>query len=282
MNFSSSAKATISSNLRVISRLAHAQDGAGEEGVLAAGELRVEAGADLEKATDASVDFGPAGGGAGDAREDLEQGGFAGAVAADEAEDFAFADVERDVFEGPEGFLLGAAKGLQRGTHEFFQGVAQAGGDLRAAAVVFASDSAWITESSCLRGGRPTLTNRGWGTQRKDEDPPSKTRVWAPSEDPPLHTKGGAPRGRTNPRSKTGSGAPRKPNIKKELDAVGNGALHALEEEQTAKEDEQDGSGAGEELRAGGLAVAGEGPAEAFDYSGHRVEAVEPTVTRWD
>src|SRR5271156_2932024 len=62
------------------------------------------------------------------------------------------------------------------------------------------------------------------------------------------------------------------------LDAVGNGALHALKEEQAAEKDDQDGNGAGSELRARGLAMAGEGPAEAVDDAGHGIEAVEPAV----
>src|SRR6185437_15388954 len=53
---------------------AHAENGAAEEDVFAAGELRMEAGADFEKAGDAAVEFGVADGGAGDAREQLEQG----------------------------------------------------------------------------------------------------------------------------------------------------------------------------------------------------------------
>src|SRR5271165_2958718 len=258
--------------------LAHAQDGAGEEGVFAAGELGVKAGADFEEAADAAVDGGVAGGGAGDAGEDFEQGGFAGAVAADQAEDFAFADVQGDVFEGPEGFLFGSAKGLQRGADEIFQGVAEAGGDLRAAAVVFAQGF------RVDYGGGQGQTSDG---DRRARLKPAPTRAeGAPralGEDPPLHTKGGAPRGRakTHP-PKAEGGAPRKPNTKKGLDAVGNGALHALEEEQAAEEDDEDGGGAGEELRAGGLAVAGERPAEALDHPGHGVEAVEPAVTGWD
>src|SRR5271156_7008676 len=58
------------------------------------------------------------------------------------------------------------------------------------------------------------------------------------------------------------------------LDAVGNGALHALEEEQAAEKDDQDGDGAGGELRARGLAIAGEGPAEDVDNGGHGIGAV--------
>ena len=72
-NFSISAKATISSNLRSISALRHAQDRAVEVDVLAAGQLGVEAGADLQQAADPAVDLGAPGGRLGDAGEDLEQ-----------------------------------------------------------------------------------------------------------------------------------------------------------------------------------------------------------------
>ena len=51
-----SEKATISSNLRVDLALAHAEDGAVEIDVLAAGELRVEAGADLQQTGDLALD----------------------------------------------------------------------------------------------------------------------------------------------------------------------------------------------------------------------------------
>ena len=64
----------------------HAQDGAVQVDVLAAAELLVEAHADLEQAADATVDLRPARGRLGDAREDLEQGALAGAVAADDAD----------------------------------------------------------------------------------------------------------------------------------------------------------------------------------------------------
>ena len=64
----------------------HAEDGAVQVDVLAAAELGVEARADLEQAADAAVDLDPALGRLGDAREDLEQGALAGAVAADDAD----------------------------------------------------------------------------------------------------------------------------------------------------------------------------------------------------
>src|SRR5581483_6856093 len=105
----------------------HAEDGAGEKGVFAAGEFRMEACADFEEGADAAADFGETGGGAGDAGEDFEEGGFAGAVASDEAEDFAFADLERDVAESPEKLVLGAAKGGEGRTEEAVEGVAEAG-----------------------------------------------------------------------------------------------------------------------------------------------------------
>ena len=54
-NFSTSAKATISSNLRLISARRHAEDGAVEVDVLAAGELGMKAGADLEQARHAAA-----------------------------------------------------------------------------------------------------------------------------------------------------------------------------------------------------------------------------------
>ncbi len=66
----------------------------------------MEAGADLQQAADAPADLDLAGGGGGDAREDLEPGALAGAVAADdadeadEAEDFALLDLEADIARG--------------------------------------------------------------------------------------------------------------------------------------------------------------------------------------
>ena len=47
----------------------------------------MEAGADLQQAADAPADLDLAGGGGGDAREDLEPGALAGAVAADDADE---------------------------------------------------------------------------------------------------------------------------------------------------------------------------------------------------
>ena len=66
------------------------------------GQLRVEAGADLEQRADPPVDLGPSRAGLGDPRQDLEQRALAGAVAADDAEGLALLDLERHVAQGPE------------------------------------------------------------------------------------------------------------------------------------------------------------------------------------
>ncbi|HVB58285.1 MAG TPA: hypothetical protein VNE63_17900 [Candidatus Acidoferrales bacterium] len=84
---------------------AHAEDGAAEENVFAAGKLRMKAGADFEKAGDAAVEFGVSDGGPRDAREQFEQRGFARAVSADQADDFALFHLEGNVADGPDDFL---------------------------------------------------------------------------------------------------------------------------------------------------------------------------------
>ena len=101
-NFSTSAKATISSNLRLISARRHAEDRAVEEDVFAAGQFGVKAGADLEQAGDAAAQHDPPLGRLGDAAQDLEQRALAGAVAADDAQDLALLDLEADILERPE------------------------------------------------------------------------------------------------------------------------------------------------------------------------------------
>ena len=64
------------------------------------GELHVDRGF---LASQWVADFDAAGGGFGDAREDLEQRGFAGSVASDDANDLAGLDFEGDVLESPKG-----------------------------------------------------------------------------------------------------------------------------------------------------------------------------------
>ena len=72
----------------------HAQDGAVEVDVVAAGQLGMEAGADLEQRPQAAADTGPAAGRLGDPRQDLDQRRLAGAVAADQRHHLARCHVQ--------------------------------------------------------------------------------------------------------------------------------------------------------------------------------------------
>ena len=101
MNFSTSAKATISSNLRWISARRMPRIAPLKIDVLAPGQFRMETGADFEQAANAAVNLGTPGGRFGDAREQLEQGRLAGAVASDEAEHLARHHVEAHVAQRP-------------------------------------------------------------------------------------------------------------------------------------------------------------------------------------
>ena len=74
--------------------------------VLAAGQLAVEAGAELEQAGDAAVHLDLAGGRPQDAGEHLEQRRLAGAVGADQPDRLAVADDDVDVVVG-EGETVG-------------------------------------------------------------------------------------------------------------------------------------------------------------------------------
>ena len=81
---------------------AHAQNRAVQIGVLAAGQFRVKAGAHFQEAADAAMNFRAANRGLRDAGKNFQQGGFSRAVAADQAHDFALAQFERNVAQGPE------------------------------------------------------------------------------------------------------------------------------------------------------------------------------------
>ena len=105
--------------------LAHAQDGAAEIRILATGELAVEAGTDLEEAADASANLRPSGRRPRNARKDLQERGLTSTVATDKTKDFAFADFERNVPQGPEGFVLRAAECGERRADEVCEHVAQ-------------------------------------------------------------------------------------------------------------------------------------------------------------
>ena len=62
----------------------------------------MKAGADFQQAGDATVDRHPARSGFGDAAEDFEQGGFAGAITADDADAVTLLVLKVDVLERPE------------------------------------------------------------------------------------------------------------------------------------------------------------------------------------
>jgi len=92
--------------LRIDLPLLHTQDGTIEVDILAARQFRMEARAHLQQtAHPATEDHFPLGG-VGYAGEDLQQGGFACAVTADDADDLAAVDGEIDVAQGPEYFVL--------------------------------------------------------------------------------------------------------------------------------------------------------------------------------
>ena len=104
---------------------AHAQDGAGEEGVFAAGKLGMKAGAHFKERADAAMNLRPAGGGASDSGEDFEKSGLTGAVAADEAKHFAFFHFQGNIFQGPEGFFLFSAQRRDGRAEKRFERVAK-------------------------------------------------------------------------------------------------------------------------------------------------------------
>ena len=102
MNSSISAKRDDLVELARDLRLAHAEDGAVQEDVLAAGEVGMKPGAHLEQRSDAAVNLRFAFRRLGDARQDLQQRRLAGAVAADHADDLARANLVRDALQGPD------------------------------------------------------------------------------------------------------------------------------------------------------------------------------------
>ena len=83
---------------------AHAEDRTIQIDVLPPGQFGVKTGADLEQARDPAPERDPAGGRLGDAGKDFEQGRFAGAVAADDAEDLALLHLEADIVQRPKFF----------------------------------------------------------------------------------------------------------------------------------------------------------------------------------
>src|SRR5271166_1548487 len=119
--------------------LAHSQNRAAQKGVLPASEFGMKTGANFQEAANAAVNFRPALGRPGDTGKDLQQGGLAGPVAPDQAQNFALAYVKRNVFQRPECFRLIALKGGPgRAQHTRQSVTQQAGGGQRATLVALA------------------------------------------------------------------------------------------------------------------------------------------------
>src|SRR5229473_1442253 len=68
--------------------------------------------------------------------------------------------------------------------------------------------------------------------------------------------------------------------VKRSSHPVGNGGLHAIEEEKAAEDDEGDDGAGSEEEQAWGVAAAGDGPAETVNDAGHGVQSIEPAPPR--
>ena len=99
---SSSANATISSKRSRMSAAAKPLNRSVQIDVLAAAEVGVEPGSELEQRADPSLRADAAGGGLDDARDDPEQRRLAGAVTADQADCVSPEHVEVDVLERPD------------------------------------------------------------------------------------------------------------------------------------------------------------------------------------
>ena len=97
---------------RLAQREAHQH--AVEDAVLAGGQLRVEAHAELDEGRDAAGHTDAAGVGPVDAREDLQQAALAGPVAPDDPEELALVDVEGDVPQRPVLAVLHARERVRR------------------------------------------------------------------------------------------------------------------------------------------------------------------------
>src|SRR5205814_10058359 len=81
---------------------AHPQHAAVEEHVLAAGQLRVEAGPDFEQAAEPAADLRPPRRRLHDPREDLQERALAGPVAADDPDHLARLHLEAHLPQRPE------------------------------------------------------------------------------------------------------------------------------------------------------------------------------------
>ncbi len=91
-------------------RRAETEDRGVQHGVVAAGELRVEAGPELEDRSDVPARLQRAAGGAGHAAEKLEQGALPGAVLADDADGLSAGHLEGHFLQGREDGVAAPAR----------------------------------------------------------------------------------------------------------------------------------------------------------------------------
>src|SRR6266481_1511184 len=83
-------------------RFAHAEDGAGEKSVLPPGQLRMKTCPHFQQRPDPPVNLRPACGGPRNSRQNLQQRRLASPIPPDQPEHFAFAHLQRHVFQRPE------------------------------------------------------------------------------------------------------------------------------------------------------------------------------------
>ena len=107
-------------NLGIHFRLGHAQNGAVHIDVFPSGHLVVESGAHLQHGGHPAPELDFALGGGGDAGEDLEQGGFARAVASDNAQRLALIDRQIHPVEGHKGLAKEPRIGADHRVGVFF------------------------------------------------------------------------------------------------------------------------------------------------------------------
>ncbi len=119
-----------------------------QDDVVAGGQLRVEADAELEEGGEAAGDLDRPAVGRVDAREQLQQGALAGAVAADDPEELALGDVEAEVVED-----------VERATGRAAERVAQASAQGRGRPATGNVEP--LAEPADLDGGRPLHAQAG-------------------------------------------------------------------------------------------------------------------------
>ena len=179
-----------------------AVDGAGQKDVLAAGEVGVEAGAELEQRADGSADGYPACRRLDDPGDEREERRLPGAVPSDEPDRLAGFDSERHVSKRPDvgaaGLVASHDRVLQREPADRAHAVASAdavGDDLAGSHALSVVTGAAGREPQAPRRRRGRRSTRGFGRGR--------ARARAPFREPrrrgPRGSRGGRRRSRSAP-----------------------------------------------------------------------------------